>query len=110
MIGYAQAAVDALRVLKGQEWAVAFVELRLQFFRRYQRGLICSTEHGPEFFEHILAGPKAWKEKGEYGNNFRALFDDAKCKKCGGKLTQADIDLWNWLCDACDESERRLEE
>ncbi len=74
MRDYARAAIDVLRVLRGESYAVAFVELRMAFHQHYGHGLICSTSHGIDFFENILAGPEAWDEEGELGDNFRKLF------------------------------------
>jgi len=70
---YAQAAIDVLRVLRGENFAIAFVELRMQFHRRYSKGFICSTSHGIAFFEHVLAGANAWTEKGDLEDNFRKI-------------------------------------
>lgn len=61
-------------------FAKNYVNLRLQFFRQFNPGYICSTSHGIDFFDNIrncLAGEE-WMEKGEYGNNFRKLIQHLK--------------------------------
>jgi hypothetical protein len=75
MMLYARCAKDILNVARAEYWAAVFVELRIEFTRLYSRG-ICSTSHGIEFFDNVLAGPANWKEPGEYGNNFRKLAEN----------------------------------
>lgn len=61
---------------KGHRWAELFVDLKMWFFRKHCRGLICSTSHGTDWFTNIIGlaeGTMEWKEEGEYGNNFRKL-------------------------------------
>lgn len=73
------AAVDY--ILKDPRvFAKNYVNLRLQFFRQFNPGYICSTSHGIDFFDNVkncLAGEE-WTEKGEYGNNFRKLIQHLK--------------------------------
>jgi len=72
MMMFARAAKEILSRVPEHMWATWFVELRMQFARCYSKG-ICSTSHGIEFFDNVLAGPANWQEPGEYGNNFRKL-------------------------------------
>lgn len=61
-------------------FAKTYVNLRLQFFRQFNPGFICSTSHGIDYFDNLkacLAG-KEWNEKGEYGDNFRKLIKHLK--------------------------------
>lgn len=73
MVEFAKAVKDLLDTVSKDLFAPLFVESRMEFTRRYSKG-ICSTSHGLEFFENVIAGPDKWKEKGEYGDNFRKLF------------------------------------
>lgn len=76
MLEFAKVSRQQLRDVPASLWAVLFVELRMQFHRRYGRRLILSTVHGVDFFDNVIncAGGREWEEKGEYGNNFRKLF------------------------------------
>lgn len=75
----ARACALVLSVLPAVQLGVWYVDLKLWFFRKHQRGLICSTQHGTDFFNNIVAcceGRMVWDkdiEKGEYGDNFRKL-------------------------------------
>jgi hypothetical protein len=63
---YALNAILQLSGLAGPEYAKTFVELRVEFFRRFQGGLLTSTVHGAEFFENVLAyvdQPKTWLDQ-----------------------------------------------
>jgi hypothetical protein len=73
MLEFARVARLQLGLVPAHLWALWFVELRMSFARLYSKG-ICSTTHGVDFFDNVLAGPDAWKEEGEYGDNFRKLF------------------------------------
>ena len=72
LLNFARVAKAVLDVTPGPMWAIMFVELRMAFSRLYLHGML-STSHGADFFDNVLAGPDAWDEKGEYGNNFREL-------------------------------------
>ncbi len=72
MMEFARVARMQLAGVPAHLWAIWYVELRLQFTRAYSQGP-CSMAHGIEFFDHVLAGPKNWKEPGVYGDNFRQL-------------------------------------
>lgn len=72
-LDFALAAHSELETCPADEWATRFVELRMEFHRKYGQRLVTSTEHGADFFRNVLAGPEAWKEKGEYGDNFRKM-------------------------------------
>lgn len=65
---------------KPQDWAELFVTFKMWFHREFSRGLICSTEHGIDYFEHVRIGceegTKFWTEKGEYGDNFRKMIKE----------------------------------
>lgn len=76
MMEYARVAKMQLEDVPKHLWAVWFVELRMQFSRRFLQGP-CSTAHGADFFDNVLAGPENWTEPGEYGNNFRKLGHDS---------------------------------
>lgn len=54
-------------------WAEEWVEARMEFCHLFPHDLL-STSHGIDFFANVIAGPDAWDEKGEYGNNFRKMF------------------------------------
>lgn len=68
-------AIDILNHTQ-KEWGKVFVNLKMEFCRKYQRGLITSTIHGADFFSNLLnciENKTQWDEKGEYGENFRKL-------------------------------------
>ncbi len=75
---------DAIAKLKGvpdTEWANTFVELRMEFCRKFQRGIITSTWHGIEFFDNVLFclnGGDVKEPAGEYKTNFKKLIDIGK--------------------------------
>jgi hypothetical protein len=69
----AQTVLDAIPA-KG--WAETFVYLKMDWFRKHANGLICSCEHGLDYFKHIIAAYECrleWNEKGDYGENFRRM-------------------------------------
>src|SRR5208283_480743 len=78
----ARACVMALSMTRGRLWAETFMELRLSFFRKFQRRLVVSTIHGIDFFSNVIACCEVrivWDkdtEKGEYGDNFRELITE----------------------------------
>jgi hypothetical protein len=76
MVLAATACQWLLDQLPGGLWAETYVELKLAFFRAYARGLICSTEHGTDYFRNVIDfanGSRTWDEKGYYGDNFRKM-------------------------------------
>lgn len=76
MLDAAKACSIALSMVPQRMWAELFVELKMAFFRKFARGLICSTTHGLDWFDNIVAaceGRLEWDEKGEYGENFRKM-------------------------------------
>lgn len=73
LIEFANVAKIILESVPAHLWAEWFVVLRMQFARHYSKGTV-STSHGIDFFDNVLAGPEAWDEEGEYGDNFRMLF------------------------------------
>lgn len=75
MKAFCRVAVAQLNQVPPHLWAVWYVELRMMFCRLYPHGLV-STTHGVDFFDNVLAGPEAWDEKGEYGDNFRKMLND----------------------------------
>ena len=76
LLEFARVAKALLETVPSSYWAVVFVELRMAFNRLYPHGIL-STSHGVDFFDNVLAGPDAWDEKGEYGNNFRTMLRTA---------------------------------
>lgn len=69
-------AQTILDVIDPEKWAETFVALKMDWFREHADGLICSCEHGLDYFRNIIAayeGRLVWKEKGEYGDNFRRM-------------------------------------
>lgn len=63
------------KLKSSNNFAVDYVNARLDFFRKFNPGYICSTSHGVDYFDNLrncLAGD-SWTEKGEYGDNFRKL-------------------------------------
>jgi len=79
MLETARACSIALSLVPLRFHAPMFVELKIAFMRHHGRGLVCSTIHGTEFFDNVVAcceGRLVWDkyvEKGEYGDNFRKL-------------------------------------
>jgi hypothetical protein len=79
MLEAARAASEILALINKNVWAKTFVGLRIAFFRKFGRGLVCSTQHGVDYFDHVVAcceGRLIWSkdvEKGEYGDNFRKM-------------------------------------
>ena len=73
---YIEKVIQELKEVRPELWAETFVRRKLEFFSLYANGLVSSIEHGTQYFENILAvadGKLEWKEKGEYGDNFRKL-------------------------------------
>lgn len=76
-------------VLNTGTFAEIYVKDRMEFHRKFQKGLIFSTVHGANFFENVhdcLLGRK-WSEKdakgvellaGEYEDNFRKFLKAVK--------------------------------
>lgn len=72
----AKSAQAALRTAAPSDWAERFVLLKMWFFKACANGNVCSISHGTEYFDNIVAaceGRLEWKEKGEYGENFRRM-------------------------------------
>ena len=77
-------AINLLNSANIKDWAVLFVNLRMEFARTYQKELITSTYHGIDFFQNVLdcLNGKKWLEPGEpeiksiYGENFRKLISN----------------------------------
>lgn len=68
--------LNAVEKLKNtNDFGKDFVDLKMEFFRKFQNPLICSIIHGPDFFSNVLEcmGGKKWKEEDVYGDNFRQL-------------------------------------
>lgn len=86
---FCKQVVAELDALESERWAEVFVERRMDLQRQYLRGLVLSTTHGADVFTNILAclDGAEWEEKGELGNNFRALIRQA------GRATQNDSKL-----------------
>ena len=79
MLKAALLSQQILNQCEGILWARVFVELKMDFFRAYGRGLISSCEHGIDYFDTIVKccrGEMVWKEKGEYGDNFRKMINE----------------------------------
>lgn len=76
MLFFAKSAVVVLSNQPPTTWAALFVQLRIDFFRLFQRGLVTSTVHGLDFFQNVIdviEGRLVWDEEGEYGENFRKI-------------------------------------
>ncbi len=71
-------ACDDLYECPANQWAALFVERRMALQQLFLKGRVLSTTHGTEVFKTILDGLAGgdWDEKGEYGNNFRALITE----------------------------------
>lgn len=54
--------IEVLQKTPMGDWVRVFVELKMQFTRTYQGGLIFSTRFGAAFFEEILY----WLERDDY--------------------------------------------
>lgn len=79
MLDSARAFAAALKVTPERWWAEVFVALKMSFFRQHARGLVCSTTHGLDYFDNVVAaceGRLQWDEKGEYGQNFRKMIQE----------------------------------
>jgi len=73
-----------------KEWAVLYVSLKMEFFKKFQKGLVCSTYHGLDFFNNLLncLNGSPWNPldgegksiKGEYESNFRKLVEIGKAE------------------------------
>lgn len=74
-----QFCIDAQRILddsSSAEYAVNYVRLKIEFFHKYQNGLICSMWHGTDWFKNILTaldGIDIKEPVGEYKKNFEKL-------------------------------------
>lgn len=75
-----QFCIDAERILaessSGEEYAVNYVRLKIEFFHKYQSGLVCSMWHGTDWFKNILTaleGNDIKEPIGEYKKNFEKL-------------------------------------
>ena len=66
--------IGELEFAQPREWAVIFVERRMELQRRFLKGLVLSTTHGTDIYWNIiyaLQGVIVWEEKGELEDNFR---------------------------------------
>lgn len=63
------------------EWAAKYVELKMNFFRRYQNGLIFSTTFGADFFNSVRSH----------------ILNDEPLKASGGELGDYDKNFNFWL-------------
>ncbi len=84
LLDYARAAKLLLDQVGNQspgEWPAQFVALRMGFCWLFPHGTL-STSHGIDFFDNVIAGPEAWKEESEYGENFREMLRDAAQGRC----------------------------
>lgn len=69
----AQATLDSTT---HEDWAVTFVGLKMEWFRQFANGLVCSTSHGLDYFTNLMDaydGKLKWNEEGDLGANFRKL-------------------------------------
>lgn len=77
---YCKEACEVLRNCKsGHEFAVAFCDMKQEFFRLYQDGQIFSTRFGADFFEevgeHILSRKPLVAPEGEKLGEFDQSFN-----------------------------------
>lgn len=81
--------ITLLERAPASEWAVRFVNYKMQFWRTYCFGLIFSTIHGADFFQNVLNcvdGLLKWEPDkdepvpGEYEENFRKFIKHYKTK------------------------------
>ncbi len=75
MKAFCENVLAELKACKNEEWAVIWVNRRMEFTRKFNMDLCFSTTHGADFFQNVLdclAGT-IWKEDGLYGKNFREL-------------------------------------
>ena len=73
-------AIQQLNNVHPSRWAELYVNLKMEFFRKYNNGLICSTVHGSDWFINVLncLNGMEWDKKeykGEYEDNFRKLIE-----------------------------------
>ena len=78
MRDFCHAAIDVLNAAEPSQFGQTFVELRMDFHRKFGNKLIISTWHGLDFFKNVIFaldnGAEALNEpKGEYRNNFISL-------------------------------------
>lgn len=77
-IEYCQSAVTRLQALSGEAFAIAFCNMKMEFHRMFQDGLIFSTRFGASFFDDTLyhlkrkemLKPAPGEPLGEYDANF----------------------------------------
>jgi hypothetical protein len=81
---FCEDAIAKLNSVSTAEWANTFVELRMEFHRKFSRGIITSTWHGTDFFNNVLfclngGDVNDLKEPvGEYRTNFKKIIDIGK--------------------------------
>ena len=78
MLEAAQAAKRQLAMVSMAAWAEVFVELKMDFWRKFSRGFVCSTQHGVDYFDNVVVACRGvrWEEPGEFGENFRRMIRD----------------------------------
>lgn len=84
-------SINSLNNCPIETWAVLYVTLKMEFFGKFQHGLVCSTYHGLNFFQNLLdcLNGKEWNPtndngepiKGEYESNFRKLVEIGRLNK-----------------------------
>ena len=74
---FCQSAIEILNSCTSEEYAVVFVRLKFEFFKKFQNNLIFSTIHGTDFFKNVIdcIDGQKWGEQGECGNNFRKMVE-----------------------------------
>lgn len=80
---FCETAIEQLDGCDIKEWAPLFVKLKIEFFYRFQNGLICSTTHGVDWFNNVLncLNGQEWdrkEHKGLYEDNFRLLIEQGR--------------------------------
>lgn len=90
VIEYLQNCIKQLSECSAKEFGDLYANLKIDFFRKYQKGYIFSTRFGADFFEKCLQWikgsghlqPENPKEKlGEYDINFNKWLDIIR-KEC----------------------------
>lgn len=74
-------AIKILNLIHPKDFGAMFVDLKMEFVRNYQKGLITSTFHDLDFFKNVLFGidggdlKELGEPAGEYRDNFKKLIE-----------------------------------
>jgi hypothetical protein len=81
LLEFAKQTKKLLDGAKGKDFAPLYIEKRIQLYRNYSNGLIQSSNHGVDIFDHIIeywGNPKAYcdNKKNTYEYNFVLLIQN----------------------------------